>query len=184
MTDILLGGIRFTATEVLDLTESATTPEHKVEEGYSIVDHILLQPAEFQLNLTLLESEVNTLKQLYEAKQPTTLACKFGIFEDVVVKELTITQGGSKNTFRAVVRVKQILKAKAKTATIPLQDLQLTPDESEASGGETATSLLDGWMVKEFSKYQQQQEQDSGTEKTWADQVFGFLSSFLGWGGG
>lgn len=138
--EIQLGGQKFTAVEVVDLTESATIPEHKVEDGYPVADHVFFQPVEFQLNLTLLESEISALKQLYESKQLTTLVCKAGVFEDVVIKELSITQGGSKNTFRAVVRVKQVLKAKAKTTTIPLQDLQLTPDESEASGGETATS--------------------------------------------
>jgi hypothetical protein len=140
MEEIQLGGQKFTAVEVVDLTESATIPEHKVEDGYPVADHIFFQPAEFQLNLTLLESEISALKQLYESKQPTTLVCKAGVFEDVVIKELNITQGGSKNTFRAVVRVKQILKAVAKTTTIPLQDLQLTPNESDVPGGATATT--------------------------------------------
>lgn len=140
--EILLGGQKFMAVEVVDLTESATIPEHKVEDGYPVADHIFFQPAEFQLNLTLLEDEVGTLKQLYDSKQPTTLVCKAGVFEDVVIKELNITQGGSKNTFRAVVRVKQILKAKAKTTTIPLQDLQLTASEDEVPGGATAITPL------------------------------------------
>jgi len=140
---IQLGGQEFTAVEIVDLTESATIPEHHVEEGYPVADHIFFQPAEFQLTLTLLENEIETLKSLFESKEPTELVCKAGVFEDVVLKELTITQGGSKNAFRAVVRVKQILKAKAKTTTVPIPALKVTPnenDDKETKGGNTITS--------------------------------------------
>lgn len=171
--DILLGGQKFTAVEVVDLTESAAIPEHRVEDGYPVADHIFFQPAELQLNLTLLENEVDTLKQLFESKEPTTLVCKAGVFEDVVVRELNITQGGSKNAFRAVVRVKQVLKAKAKTATIPLQSLQVTPDESDAKGGATATSL----QIQEVPDAPTKQE-----NKSWLDSIVDWFGGWLGGG--
>ena len=169
--EILLGGQKFTAVEVVDLTESAIIPEKRVEDGYPIADHIFFQPAEFQLNLVLLEDEIETLKQIYESKEPTTLVCKAGVFEDVVVRELSITQGGSKNALRATVRVKQILKAKAKTATIPLQQLQATSSENEASGGETATEP----PQKEVPQAPEKQE-----NKSWLDSIFDFLGGLFG----
>jgi len=169
--DILLGGNKFTAIEIIDLTESAVVPEHKVEDGYPIADHIFFQPAEFRLTLTLLEDEMEILKQLFESKQPIELVCKAGVFEDVVIKELSITQGGSINTFRAVVRVKQIIKAKAKTATIPLQQLQVTPDESDAKGGETATDP----PQQQVPSAPEKQE-----NKSWLDSIFDWFGSLFG----
>ncbi|AIY89886.1 phage baseplate protein [Geoglobus acetivorans] len=172
MEDILLGDVRFTAIEIVDLSESVVIPEHRVEDGYPIADNIFFQPAEFQLTITLLEEEVETLKQLYESKQPTTLICRFGVFEDVVIQELNMTQGGSRNTFRAVIRVRQILKARAKTAEVPLSDLGLTADESEASGGATATSPLE----KDVPDAPTKQE-----NKSWLDSIFDWFGGL--WGG-
>ncbi|ADB58532.1 phage baseplate protein [Archaeoglobus profundus] len=176
---ILLSGQEFTAVEIVDLTQSAVVPEHKVEDGYPVADHIFFQPAEFQLTLTLLENEIEALKQLYEAKEPTELVCKAGVFEDVVIRELTITQGGSKNTFRAVVRVKQILKAKAKTAEIPLQQLQVTPnenDDKETKGGNTA-------ITPQTKQVPQAPKQPQGSQ-SWLDSVVSFLGGIFGFGGG
>ena len=171
--EIQLGGQKFIAVEVVDLTQSAAIPEKRVEDGYPVADHIFFQPAEFQLNLTLLEKEISALKQLYESKQPTTLVCKAGVFEDVVVRELNITQGGSKNTFRAVVRVKQILKARAKTTTIPLPALQLTPSETEAPGGNTATTP----PAQEVPSAPQKDK------KSWLDSIMNWLGGLFGGGG-
>ena len=176
---ILLGGQEFTAVEIVDLTESAVVPEHHVEEGYPVADHIFFQPAEFQLTLTLLENEIEALKQLYEAKEPTELVCKAGVFEDVVIKKLTITQGGSRNAFRAVVRVKQILKAKAKTAKIPLQQLQVTPnenDDKETLGGDTATDPS--------TKDVPQAPEEPQEGQSWLDSIASFLGGIFGFGGG
>ena len=178
--EILLGGNKFKAIEIIDLTESAVVPEHKVEEGYLIADHIFFQPVEFRLTLTLLEDEIEILKQLFESKQPIELVCKAGVFEDVVIKELSITQGGSINTFKAVVRVKQIIKAKAKTATIPLQQLQVTPDESDAKGGYTATGVLDGWMAQHLRKYEEEKKEEKKDESL-LDKVCGFVGWLCGW---
>ncbi len=169
--EIQLGGQKFTAVEVVDLTQSAVIPEKRVEDGYPIADHIFFQPAEFQLNLTLLENEIPVLKQLYESKQPTTLICKAGVFEDVVVRELSITQGGSKNTFRAVVRVKQILKAVAKTTTVPLQALQLTPNETDSPGGNTATES----STEEVPDAPEKEE-----NKSWLDSIMDWFGGLFG----
>ena len=177
--EIQLGGQKFTAVEVLDLTQSAVIPEKRTEEGYPVADHIFFQPAEFQLTLTLLENEIETLKSLYESKTPTTLICKAGVYEDVVIRELNITQGGSKNTFRAVVRVKQILKAKAKTAEIPLQQLQVTPNEtndSETPGGNTAISPPQ-------QEVPQAPEEPQGGQ-SWMDSIVTFLGGIFSFGGG
>lgn len=173
---IQLGGQEFTAVEIVDLTQSAVVPEKKTEDGYPVADHIFFQPAEFQLTLTLLENEIETLKSLFGSKEPTELVCKAGVFEDVVIKELTITQGGSKNAFRAVVRVKQILKAKAKTTTMPLQQLQVTPSEEDSKGGDTATD------PPQQDVPQAPEEPQEG--QSWLDSIASFLGGIFGFGGG
>lgn len=169
--EILLGGQKFTAVEVVDLTQSAVVPEHKVEDGYPISDHIAFKPAEFRLTITLLEDEIETLKQLYESKQPIEFVCKAGVFENIVVKEIHITQGGSINTFRVTLHLKQIIKAKAKTTTIPLQQLQVTPDEKDGKGGKTVTDP----QQQQVSQAPQKQE-----NKSWLDSIFDWFGSLFG----
>ena len=169
--DILLAGQPIKITQVINLSQPADVPEHRVEDGFSVADTIVLKPAEFELQLEVDKDQLNELKQFYEQKQPVELVCKFGIFENVVIKELSATQGGSTNYFRATLRVRQILKAKAKTTTVSLPELQVTPDESEASGGDTAIPP-------------QQQNVPSAPEKqenkSWLDSIFDWFGSLFG----
>lgn len=172
MEEILIGNQSFKAIQVVDLTDSAETPEHRVEDGFSVVDTIILKPKEFSLTLELMEDEIDPLKQLYESKQPTEFVCRFGVFEDIVIKELHITQGGSINSFRATVRLKQILKVKAKTTTVSLPELQITPDESEAKGGDTAIPP----QQKQVPSAPEKQE-----NKSWLDSIHDWFAGLFGW---
>jgi len=171
MEEILIGNQSFKAIQIVDLTDSAETPEHRVEDGFSVVDAIILKPKEFSLTLELIEEEIEPLKQLYESKQPTEFVCKFGVFENIVIKELHITQGGSTNSFRATVLLKQILKAKSKMVAIPLQQLQVTPDESDAKGGKTATDP---------SQQQVPSAPEKQENKSWLDSIFDWFGSLFG----
>ena len=176
MEEILINNQSFKAIQVVDLTDSAETPEQRVEDGFSVVDTIILKPKEFSLTLELMEDEVELLKQLYESKQPIEFVCRFGAFEDIVIKELHITQGGSANTYRASISLKQILKAKAKTAAIPLHQLQVTPDEKDAKGGDTTISP----QAKQVPQAPEQPQEN----QSWLDSIVTFLGGFLGFGGG
>ena len=136
--EILLNGQPLKVAQIIDLTESKDVPSHKVEEGYDVSDHLINKPAEFQIQLEVEESDLEMIKQLYESKKPTEFVCKLGVFENIVVKEFHVTQGGSINTYKVTLSLKQILVAKSKMATVSLPQLKVTPDESQAPGGDTA----------------------------------------------
>ncbi len=167
MEEILLGNKKFKAIEVVDLTESLAVPEHRTEEGFKVADHVFFEPAEIQLTLTVDANEINTLKSLFESKEVATLTCSLGVYENVVVRELSAMQGGAANVYRAVVRVKQIRKAKAKFTTVPLP---ITPDEEEAKGGESAVSP----PQKEVPQAPEKQE-----NKSWLDSIFEFFGGLF-----
>ncbi len=202
MEEILLGGEKFTAIEVVDLSEEGDLPSHSIEEGFEIADHIFHRPKEFKVELTLMQDEVLRLQELYEEKEPIDFVCGMGVFENCVIKDLHIKQGGSKNTFQAVVNLKQVRIAKSKQATVSLsKQLQVTPDEEDAPGGETATEpIIDGWASRMYREYQikqaseadayfhelehggkKQEDQKMGESKI--DQISGFVAWLCGWDG-
>jgi len=170
MEKILLGGHEFRAIRVINLSQSATTPEHRVEEQFSIVDHIILEPIEFRLELELLkdEGEVDKLNSLFEARQPIEFVCDLGVFEDMVIKSREFVEGGSVNTVRASVHIKQIRKAKAKTATIPLPIIQ---SEEDYPGSDTAVSPLQQQVPSAPEKQE---------EKSWLDSIFDWFGGLFG----
>ena len=200
MGEILLGGEKFTAIEVVDLSEEGDLPSHSIEEGFEIADHIFHRPKEFKVELTLMRNEVPKLQELYERKEPIDFVCGIGVFENCVIKEIQIKQGGSKNTFQAVIELKQVRIAKSKQATLPLsKQLQVTPNEEDAPGGETATEpIIDGWASKMYRERQIKQaseadayfhelehggekQEEEEQEKSWIDQVSGFIAWLCGW---
>jgi hypothetical protein len=173
--EVLLNGRPLKVVQIIDLTESKeVVPSHKVEEGYDVSDHLINKPAEFQIQLEVEESDLEMIKQLYENKEATEFVCKVGVFEDVVVKELHITQGGSINTFRVTLHLKQILKAKSKTATISLPQLQVTPSEEQSKGGDTAVSPQ--------PKQVPQAPEPPQENQSWLDSIVTFLGGILGFG--
>jgi len=180
--DILIGGKSFKAISVVDLTKDADVPEHKVEEQFSISDHIILKPAEFELELQLFrdEGEVEALLSLYDAKQPTSLTTEFGHYDNMVIKSVRIKESDSQNIAYATVHVKQILKAEARTAAVNLPNV-ITQDESKYPGGNSAVSPLDGWMARHFSNYQEENPPQDEPQ-SWADYIAGFISWLTGGG--
>lgn len=66
------------------------------------MDHIILEPVEFWLELELLknEGEVDKLNSLFEAKQPIDFVCDLGVFKNIVVKSREFVEGSSVNTVR------------------------------------------------------------------------------------
>lgn len=162
---ISLGDAEFKALQIINLKESITIPAHKVEEGYSISDHAQEQPSEFSLELELLKSEgeVETLNALFDAKEPVTFTSELGVFDDMEIQDKSYTQGGNVSTVKASVRLKQILKAVAKTTTIELPvtpiptvtDPPIPPEEEENENAES-------------------NEKDEG--KTWAETIWGWFS--------
>lgn len=172
--EILLNGQPLKVAQIIDLTESKDVPSHKVEEGYDVSDHLINKPAESQIQLEVEESDLEMIKQLYESKKPTEFVCKLGVFENIVVKEFHVTQGGSINTYKVTLSLKQILVAKSKMATVSLPQLKVTPDESQAPGGDTATSPQ--------SKQVPQAPEPPQENQSWLDSIITFLGGIFGFG--
>lgn len=170
--EILIGGKMFRAISVVDLTKDAEIPEQRVEEQFNVADHIILRPAEFELELQLFkdEGEVESLNQLYEAKQPVELITQFGAYENMVMKSVRFRDSDSRNIVYATIHIKQILKAKARTATIPLPEV--IPDESSWPGDDTA---------KTTQKNDVPDAPEKQTE-SWLDSIIGWVGSLFGGG--
>lgn len=172
--DVLIGGKSFKAINVVDLTKDADLPEHRVEEQFSISDHIILKPAEFEFELQLFkdEGEVESIMQLYEAKQPLDLVTQFGAYSDMVIKSVRLRDSDSKNIAYATVHIKQIIKAKAKTATVSLPEL--IPDDSSFKGDNTAKTPQQTTTPTAPEKQE---------NKSWLDSIFDWFDNVFGGGG-
>lgn len=167
--EILIDGYKYKAIENIDVTHTVITPEHKVEEGYNIVDHAFFEPIEINVTLSIDESELQRLKSLYKSKNTTEIVYKGGVIDNVILKNISVTQGGSKNILKAEVTFRQILKARAKTTTILLEDI--TKDEKDAKGGDTAIQPTTQNVQKAPEKKD---------NKSWLDSIFDFFGSLFG----
>ncbi|MEM2726664.1 MAG: hypothetical protein QXV61_00195 [Archaeoglobaceae archaeon] len=166
--DVLIDGVKYKAIESVDVSHTVATPEHRVEEGYNIVDHAFFEPIEVQFTLSVTEQELQKLKSLYNSKQTTEVVYKGGVVDNVILKQLDVTQGGSKNMLKATVTFRQILKAKAKTAEIPLEVIK-SEDEAKGSNSQQSPS--------EQNVQQAPQKQEN---KSWLDSIFDFFGNLFG----
>lgn len=164
MVTILLGSETFTAIQVINLTRDATVPAHKTEAGYEIADHVTLEPAEFRLNLELIKSEDEdeTLKQLYEDKEPFEFVCDLGVFPNMIIQTLDFEDGYE--TVKAMAHLKQVRIATAETTTI---ELPITPAEANYPGGNAATE------PSELSV--QDAPDDPDENESWLDKIVDWL---------
>ena len=174
MDEILLNGKKLRIVQIIDLSQTKDIPQKRIEEGFNVVDHLINKPAEIQIQIEVMESDLEMIKQLYESKEPTEFVCKAGVFENIVVKELRISQGGTINTFRVTLHLKQILVAKSKTAIVSLPRLQVTPSEEQSKGGDTATSPQ--------PKQVPQAPEPPRENQSWLDSIVTFLGEIFGFG--
>jgi len=168
---ILLGDIELEAAQIINLTEKATIPEHRVEKQFSIVDHIILNPAEFSIDAICIRDsqEHEKLIQLYESKQPVTFHSDFlGTYDNMIIESLDFSQGGSVNTLRTSIKIKQILIAESKTITI---ELPITPTIQETPANTTARD------PEEKSTNSEPQKEEG---KSWLDTIAGWLGGLFG----
>ena len=165
---ISLGDVEFKVFQIINLKEHLAVPKHKVEDGFSISDHAQQEPAEFTVELELLKDsdEPELLNTLFDAKDPVTFISELGVFDDMEIQDKSYTQGGDITTVKASVRLKQILKAVAKTTTI---ELPISIAKTEVKGGATATEP----ETKE-SEMAQSKTKDEG--ESWLETIGGWFS--------
>ena len=165
---ISLGDVEFQVFQIINLKESLIVPKHKVEDGYSISEHAQAEPAEFTVELELLKDsdEPEALNTLFDAKEPLTFVSELGVFDDMEIQDKSYTQGGNITTVKASVRLKQILKAVAKTTTI---ELPITIAEEQLKGGDTSTE-------PETKENEAAKSEEKDEDKTWAETIWGWFS--------
>lgn len=173
---VSIGGQKFKAIKIVDLSHKAVVPEHKVEDGYNVADHIIHKVTALQLTLELLktEGEVSKILQIYKDKKPVNVTTEFGKYPDMVLDDLKIRDSDSMNIAYATAHFKQIRKAKARITTVPIPEIAPPPaEDSTAESPETR---------KAFVHVSQNWDQMSDEEKkSLLDMFFGFIASWLGW---
>lgn len=119
---VLIGGHEFKAIQAINLTKDADIPEHRVEDQFSVADHITLNPVElkFELQLSVPDGEVETLDAIYSARQLIDVTSRLGHFPDMAVKQPTYKDSDSENIVYATLVLKQVKKATARTVTMSL----------------------------------------------------------------
>ncbi|RLI74688.1 hypothetical protein DRO97_05385 [Archaeoglobales archaeon] len=168
---ILLGDLELEAVQIINLTEKATIPEKKVEAQFSIIDHIILNPAEFSIDAICIRDsqEHIKLKQLYESKQPITFHSDLlGTYDNMIIESLDFSQGGSVNTIKASIHIKQIRIAESTTVII---SLPVTPAIQEVLQNTTAIDPVEQSQPSEPEKQE---------EKSWLDSIFDWLGGVFG----
>jgi|GEM_PF-1342800 hypothetical protein len=169
---IKLGGVELTATQVLDLSQSAQVPEHRTERQFSVADHIILEPKEFSISVMLFKDskELEALRKLYESKQLVRFESELEDLDDMVITSFDLSPAGV-NAYKAEIRIKQIRRAELKTRVVKFEDPATSAEietGEEPPGGDTAVS------PKEIS-YQNKPQKEQG--KNW-------LESLISWVGG
>ena len=156
---VLIGGHEFKAIQAVNLSKDAEIPEHRVEDQFTVADHITLNPVElkFELQLSVPDGEVETLDALYTGRQLINATSRLGHFPDMAVKQPTYKDTDSENIIYATLTLKQVRKATAKTVRVALPvpidtgaeppkpgSWYTPPEKSVASEPEKTGSWLDG----------------------------------------
>lgn len=133
---VLIGGHEFKAIQAVNLTKDADIPEHRVEDQFSVADHITLKPVElkFELQLSVPDGEVETLDALYTSRQLIDTTSRLGHFPDMAVKQPTYKDSDSENIVYASLSLKQVKKATAKTVRVALPIPLDTGSDPQNSG--------------------------------------------------
>ena len=123
---VILGDLSFEAgVRRLDLSLSSGLPRHPVERGADIADHVVLQPAEFRVDVPLFGDRDELylrLRALRDAREPQTFVCSFGAFDDVVLADLSPTVEASRNVYQCSLALKQIRIGEARTVLVRIVD--------------------------------------------------------------
>jgi len=180
-TDAKIDGVQFRGISVVTPTFESDTPKYKVDQGFSITDHISINPMVFEIELTLYDGvnadgtqttrkeQYNKIMQLWAGRKTFTFESDLGVFEDMVITRFSpSTTNKSANTFDCSLTIEKIIRA-----TISLFETPVVtePDGSiieigsiSGSGTEVALTVVDSLPPEELS---------------WAEQIVKWASE--GW---
>jgi hypothetical protein len=125
-----INGIRFDAWLKLNHNSSLTITQHPVEFGAAITDHSYVNPDRFSFDLAVSNVKTlpsfsgasnrnvnayNTLKKLQASRDPLTLTCKYGNYEDILIESMdALDDFQTKNTLKVTVNLVRIITVDSK----------------------------------------------------------------------
>lgn len=141
--EIKIGGHKFTAIKSTSLSKEATVCKYRVEDGFSIADHIFLNPVSFEYEIELIDekSEYELLDDLFKKKTPFSLVTYRGTFSNMVISKLSDATTSSTNTTSCTVSIEEIRIAKTDVVEIKNTANVTTSTEENYKGGYTLTVL-------------------------------------------
>ena len=125
-----IGGYIFDAYLQISTTSRLRITEHPTESGFSIADGAYLEPMEFTFDIGMTDTTVGKvfgqfqegifgsrskkafeiLREMQEKREPVTLVCRYGIYENIMVTEVSpLDDYRTVSSLRARVRLQQVI---------------------------------------------------------------------------
>ena len=125
-----IGGYIFDAYLQISTTSRLRITEHPTEAGFSIADGAYLEPLEFVFDIGMSDTTLGkipgqfqeglfgsrskkafeVLREMQEAREPVTLVCRYGIYENIMVTEVSpLDDYKTVSSLRARVRLQQVI---------------------------------------------------------------------------
>ncbi len=147
---IMINGNAFKAVKTINLTKEITLCKRRVEDQTEMSDHAIQNPAIFEFELELLNSdnEYDVLDELQDKKTLFNLVTHRREYSDMIITMLSDRKASQQaNTTTATIKVQQVLVGK--TSTAPVKQSQalgtvLTQPESAYPGSTTLVYTVIG----------------------------------------
>ncbi|PKG31071.1 MAG: hypothetical protein CW742_15325 [Methanoregula sp.] len=143
---IVIDGKTFKAVKTINLTKETTLCKRRVEDQTEMSDHAIQNPAIFEFELELLnsENEYNILDDLQDKKTLFDLLTHRGQYSNMFIVSLSDRKASQQaNTTTATIKVQQVLVGKVSTA----------PFTQSKALGEVATLSEDAYPGSATLKY-------------------------------
>jgi len=166
-TDVKIDDVVFRGVSLVTPSFESDVPKYKVDQGFSITDHIGLAPIKFEMDLTLYDGfegdteykrsdQYDKIMEIWTGRKVFTFESDFGTFTNMVISKFT-PQATSKsgNTFECTMTIEKII-----SATISLFETPVVrePDGTlveigsiTGTGTEVALTVVDSIPEEELS---------------------------------
>lgn len=127
---IVIGGNVFKAVKSINLTKEVAVCKRRVESQEEMADHAIQNPAVFEFEIELINSEndYDLLDVLHTNKTPFDLVTHRGQFSNMILSKLSDRKSGSQsNTTSATITVQQVLVGTVSTRAITTMNTDALP---------------------------------------------------------
>lgn len=155
--DVGISGWVFDVTKVETMMSKATVTSYGVETGSDISDHVRVEPKAFSLSGLIsatpvdenqqyparLQDLVNDLLELQRKEQLHQLVCVFGVIDNLVITDLTVTYDVTSNGDAMMIDMALQEVRFAIAETVRIVEVKVT-EKSSNLGGEIGEDLVVG----------------------------------------